>query len=196
MGWLPIVDGPLPVGDLVYIVGLGVCSVIDNWGTISTVAPAAWDWTTNVAAPWVSNAASDAGNWISDNASKGWNWLKDQFGGSGSSNIDPNDFDKGFKTFSKLKKHLGSPGKGNEWHHIVEQSQIKKSGFDATKIHNINNIISIPKEIHQKITGYYNSIDSTLSETMRVRDWLAGQSYDVQYKFGMEVLKRILTNTQ
>lgn len=30
------------------------------------------------------------------------------------------------------------------WHHIVEQSQIGKSGFSSTQVNNINNVISIP----------------------------------------------------
>ena len=33
---------------------------------------------------------------------------------------------KGYKTFKTLKKRLGSPGEGNEWHHIVEQCQANK----------------------------------------------------------------------
>ena len=40
---------------------------------------------------------------------------------------------KGFETFNDLKKYLGSPGEGNQWHQIVEQSQIKKSGFVQAK---------------------------------------------------------------
>ncbi len=37
---------------------------------------------------------------------------------------------------------------------------------------------------------YYSSINPNLSKTMRVRDWLAGQSFEKQYKFGVEVLRR------
>ena len=46
---------------------------------------------------------------------------------------------KGFKSFNAAKKYLGSPGKNKHWHHIGEQSQIKKSGFDLTQIHNTDN---------------------------------------------------------
>ena len=42
-----------------------------------------------------------------------------------------------------MKKELGSPGEGNAWQHIVEQSQINNSGFSSTEVNNINNIISI-----------------------------------------------------
>ncbi|MCG8688163.1 MAG: hypothetical protein MI892_25025 [Desulfobacterales bacterium] len=96
--------------------------------------------------------------------------------------------DEGFDSFRALKKHLGSGGEGNHWHHIVEQSQIKKSGFSANSIQNTGNIIAVDKAIHAKITGYYGSIQP-FSDGMKVRDWLAGQSFEEQYKFGVDVLK-------
>lgn len=67
--------------------------------------------------------------------------------------------------------------------------QIKRSGFDAETIQNVNNVINISKEVHRKISAYYNnSIDPSISSTMRVRDWLAGKSFEFQ--FGLEILKR------
>ncbi|MDI6619744.1 MAG: hypothetical protein QME45_14005 [Clostridiales bacterium] len=97
---------------------------------------------------------------------------------------------KGFDNFNALKKNLGPAGEGKAWHHVVEQSQIQKSGFSPQQIHNTNNVIAVDSATHAKISGYYNSIDASLSDTMRVRDWLAGQSFETQYQFGMDVLKR------
>ena len=34
------------------------------------------------------------------------------------------EIEKGFDNFYRLKRQLGDPGKGLQWHHIVEQSQI------------------------------------------------------------------------
>ena len=48
---------------------------------------------------------------------------------------------RGYNSFEMLKKDLGSPGNGNAWHHIVEQSQIEKTGFKAAEVHNVNNVI-------------------------------------------------------
>jgi RHS repeat-associated protein len=96
---------------------------------------------------------------------------------------------KGFSTFSALKNFLGSPGNDKIWHHIVEQCQINKSGFSLSIIHNTDNVIALDKATHIRISAYYNSID-TFTNGMRVRNWLAGQSYEVQYKFGLDVLKR------
>ena len=96
---------------------------------------------------------------------------------------------QGFYTFNALKKALGSPGENTQWHHIVEQSQINKSGFSATQIQNTNNIIAVDKATHAKLSGYFNSIDS-FTNGMRVRDWLAGQRFETQYQFGLDVLNR------
>jgi RHS repeat-associated protein len=97
---------------------------------------------------------------------------------------------KGFNTFDAFKKAMGSAGEGMEWHHIVEQSQIGKSGFAANQVHNVDNLIAIDKATHAKISGYYNSIQTNISGNMRVRDWLAGHSYQFQYQFGIDILKK------
>jgi hypothetical protein len=95
---------------------------------------------------------------------------------------------KGFNTFNDAKKALGSAGEGNQWHHIVEQSQINKSGFSSTQIQNTNNLIAVDKVSHAKISGYYSS-KQAFTEGKTVRDWLAGQSYEKQFEFGMQKLR-------
>lgn len=94
----------------------------------------------------------------------------------------------GFSSFGQLKNTIGSPGTGNQWHHIVEQSQITKSGFDPQMIHNTDNIIALDKATHQAISGYYSS-KQPFTNGITVRNWLAGQSFGEQYRFGMEVIR-------
>ena len=98
---------------------------------------------------------------------------------------------KGFNTFRELKKEVGPPGIGNEWHHIVEQSQIAKSGFSPQMIQNTKNIVSISKNTHRAISGYYSSIQP-FTNGMIVRNWLAGQSFSTQYAFGLNVIKMFM----
>ena len=93
---------------------------------------------------------------------------------------------KGFSTFRELKKFLGSAGANNDWHHIVEQSQIEKSGFSPQQIHNTNNIVPVNRSIHSKISGYYSSKQEFTGKLI-VREWLAGQSYKAQYEFGIKI---------
>ncbi|EYE87359.1 hypothetical protein Q428_13775 [Fervidicella metallireducens AeB] len=95
----------------------------------------------------------------------------------------------GFKTFKALKKYLGPAGKNKVWHHIVEQCQIGRSGFSATKINNTKNVIAIDNATHAKISAYYSS-KRPFTHGKTVRDWLSGQSYEAQYKFGMNVLRQ------
>lgn len=101
---------------------------------------------------------------------------------------------KGFNSFKDLKTELGSPGEGNAWHHIVEQSQIGKSGFSSNEV---NNIISIPNgkgTVHAQISGYYSSKQFFTGE-QTVRQWLTGQSFQEQFDFGMDLLKQYGTVT-
>ena len=94
---------------------------------------------------------------------------------------------KEFKTFKQAKAFLGPAGEGKHWHHIVEQSQIKKSGFKSTKINNTNNLIAIDDKIHAKISGHYSSKEYSSGKI--VRNHLAGQSFGNQYKYGVKMIK-------
>ena len=96
-----------------------------------------------------------------------------------------------FKSFRQLKKYLGDPGEGKQWHHIVEQCQAKtkRSGFDISEINKVSNVKATPKDVHKEISKYYSS-KQRFTEGKTFRDWLNGKSYDEQYKRGMEVWER------
>ncbi|MBP6997262.1 MAG: hypothetical protein KBB39_14090 [Phycicoccus sp.] len=94
---------------------------------------------------------------------------------------------EGFGSFSAAKRALGSLGKGNVYDHVVEQSQIGRSGFAPELIHNAYNMKPVPGWVNQVKANYYSrKFDWTNGGT--VRDWLSGQSYDAQYQFGLRVL--------
>lgn len=168
MWWLTLIDGPLPIGDIIYGAGYVVCGIIDFVGTIGV------DNTARIIAD-----GSDAVKQIINQSS------------SAASNPPPGDPDwgDGFETFSALKRYLGPAGSGKEWHHIVEQCQIGKSGFSATSIQNTKNVISISSSLHREISAYYSSIQP-FTNGLRVRDWLAGQSFEFQYNFGYDILRK------
>ncbi|MTI96027.1 MAG: hypothetical protein FH749_11190 [Firmicutes bacterium] len=94
----------------------------------------------------------------------------------------------GFSSFRRVKKALGPAGKGNQYHHIVEQSQIAKSGFLPRQIHHYDNVIAVPKPVHRKISSYYSS-KRDFTNGLRVRDWLAGKSFEEQMEFGLKIMK-------
>lgn len=98
---------------------------------------------------------------------------------------------RGFSSFRSLKKFLGSPGENNHWHHIVEQSQKVRSDFTSEQINNTSNVVALNGTVHQKISALYSSI-MPYSEGVRVRDWLAGKSFEFQYQFGMDQLQLLV----
>ncbi|MBI2682254.1 MAG: RHS repeat-associated core domain-containing protein [Acidobacteriales bacterium] len=97
---------------------------------------------------------------------------------------------RAFKSFDAFKAVMGTAGKGNVWHHIVEQSKLKQFGAEA--IHNTANVRAVPREINQKIANFYSS-KPRFAEGMTVRKWLEGQSFEAQYKFGEDVLNKALS---
>jgi hypothetical protein len=96
----------------------------------------------------------------------------------------------GYRSFSAAKRALESPGEGNVFDHVVEQSQIGRSGFTPEEIHNPFNMNPVSAETNQLKANYYSS-KQFFTGGGTVRDWLTGQSFADQYEFGMDVLMRI-----
>ena len=100
-------------------------------------------------------------------------------------------YSKGFDSFSQFKRVVGPAGKGQAWHHIVEQTPSNIAKFGANKIHNINNLIKVPHgkgTIHSQISGFYSSIQR-FTNGQRVRDWLSDKSFNDQFNYGIQTLK-------
>jgi RHS repeat-associated protein len=98
---------------------------------------------------------------------------------------------QGYNSFNAFKSANGPAGVGNAWHHIVEQHSGNVARFGAESIHNTRNIIKLPHgagTIHAKVTGYYNSLMPGTS--LRVRDYVKTLSYEQQYQYGIDILKR------
>lgn len=175
----------------VCMVGSGVAAAT----TASTVAAAAFIGSATVYGTAVLAAASSSNSIEEFNAQGNWRTVAATAGGAVfngaaayNSNSTTANTGKGYDTYQQFKKEVGSAGKGNEWHHVVEQSQISKSGFAPQMIHNTNNIVSISRTTHRAISGYYSSIQP-FTNGLTVRNWLAGQSFSFQYQFGLDVIK-------
>ena len=130
----------------------------------------------------------DAGRTI-DNASEGFELII-------KNSADPDKVDDVNKLFKKYdsyyeyKKDFGKAGDGREWHHIVEQNQIKNSGFAPGDIYTKSNTISLDKETHRLISSHYSS-KQKFTNGQTVREWLSGQSFEDQYRYGLDYLKSI-----
>lgn len=76
--------------------------------------------------------------------------------------------DKGFNSHPSLTRALGPAGKDQSWHHIVNQNESNIQKFGPQTIHNTNNIIRLPNDIHSKISSYYARIKEDISGKMRI----------------------------
>jgi len=152
---------------------------------------------------WLWGHTKQAGSWISNQASRGANWVGGVFSRGGQTAVNPihtfakrimdGTIGKGFQTFNQAKAYLGAASPGHHWHHIVEQSQIIKSNFDRLIIHNTLNLVHLPIDVHRKVTGFYGSIPNPLLHVdtggLKFRDWLTGQSFEIQYEWGLKVIQ-------
>ena len=99
------------------------------------------------------------------------------------------DKSEGFSSYWSFRRKYGSAGDGYEWHHIVERSQMKRSGFTSEMVNNTDNIIRIDKKTHHKLTALYNSkVEGT---DMLLRDWLKGMTFEQQYAYGLQMLEKL-----
>jgi len=110
-------------------------------------------------------------------------------------NIIKNGAGQGYNSFSAFKYANGPAGSGTVWHHIVEQNPTNLSNFGSQVINNTSNLIRLPSGtglLHQRISGYYSSIQPlvTGSDTLTIRQWLQTKSFEFQWKFGIELIKR------
>ena len=96
--------------------------------------------------------------------------------------------ERGYSSYYKFKKMYGNAGAGMEWHHIVEQRSANISRFGAEKIHNIDNMKILPTDVHRRISGHYSS--RYMNTNFTIRDWLNDKSFEFQYEYGKNVLKR------
>ena len=111
---------------------------------------------------------------------------------------------KKFDTYKDFKKHYGKAGEGNEWHHIVEQSQVKNGSVLAQDVYSVNNTIKLDYANHRKITGIYNTrignlnqkgvtglsdLFSGVNQNITVRQYMSNLTYEQQYEMGISILK-------
>lgn len=58
-------------------------------------------------------------------------------------------------------------------------------------IQDASNKVTLDYSVHRQISGYYSS-KPDFTKWLRVRDWLAGQTFEKQTAFGWNVINTIL----
>ena len=156
------------------------------WGTVTAIGVVAGATAVLAAATYM----AVTGKGCKSAAKQAWEAFKKAVSGGGGAGAGQAATGQGFNTFYQLKKFLGPAGPGRHWHHIVEQSQILRSGFCQTIIHNVNNIVNLTTKQHQFVTGQFNRFNHNLGMTLR--DWLTGQPFDVQFEEGMRIVEEAI----
>ena len=88
-----------------------------------------------------------------------------------------------------LLKRFGPAGEGYDYHHIVEQGGDNEKNIPAEQLHNTDNIVPIPRLVHEAINAYmYNDAPGT---GMTYREWLPKQPYAVQRATGIEIMRKL-----
>ncbi len=84
----------------------------------------------------------------------------------------------------------GNYGEREAWHHIVEQTPANIAKFGNQAIHNTENIIKLEHgagSMHARISGFYSS-KQFFTNGQTVRQWLAPQTFEQQFQFGIQKL--------
>jgi hypothetical protein len=95
-----------------------------------------------------------------------------------------------YNSCSEFKSANRPAGAEEQWHRIVEQSQVGRSGFSARDINSDENLIALPRDVHQQVSAYYSS--KPFGYTTTIRDYLNGKRFDYQYRYGVDIMARAL----
>jgi len=101
---------------------------------------------------------------------------------------------RSYRSFEAFKRAEGVAGEGMQWHHIVEQNPYNKTQFSPELLQSTDNLVSIPTELHQQISGWY-SRTSVVDPSLRNRDVISRQSFSEQAAIGNDILNRAKNGT-
>jgi hypothetical protein len=86
---------------------------------------------------------------------------------------------------------IGPAGLGREWHHIVEKRLAGRPGFPQEKIHSTDNIVSLPIEVHRRVSARMSMRDEAYNFNIR-RFGIEKRTFAEQYDDGLDLVRKIL----
>lgn len=96
-----------------------------------------------------------------------------------------------FRSEAELRSYLGPAGEGREWHHIVEKRQEGRPGFEPERIHSTDNIISLPADVHRRISAKMSTRYPDSDGDIR-RFWVERLDFGTQYDHGLDLIEETL----
>jgi hypothetical protein len=102
--------------------------------------------------------------------------------------------DQSFPTADAFKKDgaekfYGPAGDGYDYHHIVWQGGPNATNIPPELLHSTENMIRVPRLLHEAITATYNRPSKI--EGLTIRQWLDTQPYDVQRAEGIRIMREL-----
>jgi hypothetical protein len=81
-----------------------------------------------------------------------------------------------------------------QWHHVVEQWGTNVTQFGSRAINSLANVVPTPTAVHRAISRFYSSAPQWVRAAglSGVRDWMATQSWEAQYRYGVEIWKQAM----
>jgi hypothetical protein len=101
----------------------------------------------------------------------------------------------GFNSMRDFTGAYGTAPKGMNWHHFVEQRLAKNGTFSPQLIYSTENSILIQSgksSPHTAISSFYSS-KRTFTGDQTVRQWLGGQSFEFQMKYGKDIYNKVMS---
>ena len=94
-----------------------------------------------------------------------------------------------FDTFQQFKDVFGDARPNYQWHHIVEQRHVAAGRFSPRQIHNTDNIIEVPINVHTEINRQMSRRFNAFSR-ITSRKWLENKNFEEQYQYGLMLLEK------
>jgi hypothetical protein len=98
-------------------------------------------------------------------------------------------YTQGPKSLSELQTGAQSSRLGYDVHHIVEKSSALEDGFPKSLVNGPDNLVSVPRFKHWKITGWYQTRDENF-RWASPRELLRHNSWGERYKVGLYALRK------
>lgn len=91
------------------------------------------------------------------------------------------------QTYEEMQAGVGKRRPGYDDHHVVEQTWAEYFGISRSQINDPENVVSIPRLMHWRITGWYATKNRRF-DGMSPREYLSDKSWDERRRIGQEVL--------
>jgi hypothetical protein len=89
-----------------------------------------------------------------------------------------------------IEKKFGPAGDGYDYHHIVEQGGPNETNIAPEVLHSTENMIKIPKILHEEITAIYSK-RAPYTEGLSLRRWLSTKPYEFQRERGLAIMRKL-----